>query len=96
MPALTSKQSKVKHPLSVLRRYNVAADAKNRISLRGAKTKYFHVKVCSNGSYVLEPRILVPPDAVSSKTLRMLERSVASLKKGKASPPIDLSLFIER
>lgn len=81
--------------ITVIEHYNVAADAKSRISLRRAKTKYFHVKALSNGSYVLEPRILVSPDAISPRTLKALERSVAQLKKGKASPPIDLSPFID-
>jgi hypothetical protein len=38
----------------------IAADAKKRISLRMAKAKYFHVQALSNGSYLLEPRVLVP------------------------------------
>ena len=75
--------------------YDVAADAKSRISLRGAKTKYFHVKALSNGCYVLEPRVLVSPHAIPARTLKMLDRSVAALKKGKASAPIDLSRFIQ-
>ena len=54
--------------------YDIAADAKNRISLRGAKAKYFHVKALSNGCYVLEPRVLVAPEAVPARTLKMLER----------------------
>jgi hypothetical protein len=56
----------------------VAADAKKRISLRNAKTKYFHVQALSNGSYLLEPRVLVPPQAVSTRSLKMLDKSVAS------------------
>jgi len=62
--------------------------------LRGAKAKYFHVTELSNGSYVLDPRVLVSPDVISARTLKMLNRSVAQLKKGKASAPIDLSQFI--
>jgi hypothetical protein len=49
------KQSTSKKCITVVRNYDVAADAKNRISLRGAKTKYFHVMALSNGSFVLEP-----------------------------------------
>jgi hypothetical protein len=75
--------------------YDVAADAKKRISLRRARTKYFHVKVLSNGCYLLEPRVLVSPRAISARSLKMLDRSVANLKKGLASAPIDLSAFIE-
>jgi len=50
--------------------------------------------VLSNGSFLLEPRVLVAPDKIPARTRKMLESSVASLKRGKASAPIDLSLFI--
>jgi hypothetical protein len=93
MEMTTGKRSKGKKDVTVLLDYDIAADAKNRISLRGANTKYFHVLVLSNGSYMLEPRVLVPPDAVPARTLKLLNRSVANLKKGKVSPPIDLSSY---
>ena len=93
METATSKRSKVKQDVTVLLDYDVVADAKNRISLRGANAKYFHVLALSNGSYMLEPRVLVPPDAVPARTLKMLNRSLANLKKGKVSPPIDLSFY---
>jgi hypothetical protein len=80
--------------VTVVRDYDVAADAKSRISLRGARTKYFHVMALSNGSFLLEPRVLVAPDKIPARTRKMLESSVASLKRGKASAPIDLSPFI--
>jgi hypothetical protein len=75
--------------------YDVAADAKKRINLRNAKTKYFHVKAFSNGAYLLEPRVLVPLEAISSRTMKMLDKSVANLKKGLASAPIDLKTFLK-
>ncbi len=84
-----------KRPLSVIEHYEVAADAKKRISLRNAKTKYFHVKALSNGCYVLEPRVLVPPAAISARSLRMLDTAASNLKKGMASTPIDLVAFLE-
>jgi hypothetical protein len=37
----------------------------------------------------------VSPRAVSARSLKMLDQSVANLKKGLASAPIDLSAFIE-
>lgn len=95
MKTTTRKTTGITKNVSVINDYDVAADAKNRISLRGAKAKYFHVKALSNGSYMLEPRVLVPPDAIPAKTLKMLNRSVANLKKGKVSAPIDLSLYQE-
>jgi len=95
MPTAIFVQPKAKMPISVVADYDVAADAKKRISLRGAKAKYFHVQALSNGAYVLEPRVLVPPQAVSARSLKMLEKSVAGLKQGLASAPIDLAEFLE-
>ena len=94
MKTLTRKRRTKTKQITVVRLYDVAADTKNRISLRGAKTKYFHVKALSNGCFLLEPRVLVSPQAVSSRTRKMLEQSVTSLKKGLASAPIDLAAFI--
>jgi hypothetical protein len=90
MPTLTQKQRP-----TIVENYDVAADAKKRISLRSAKTKYFHVKVLSNGCFYLEPRVLVPLQAISARSLKMLGKSAANLKKGRASAPIDLSAFVE-
>ena len=95
MPTATTPRSKPKAGVSVVESYDVAADTKKRINLRNAKTKYFHVKALSNGCYLLEPRVLVPPQAISARSLKMLDKSVASLKKGQASAPIDLAAFTE-
>jgi hypothetical protein len=34
-----------------------------------------------------------PPEAVSARTLRMLDAAAANLKAGRASPPVDLTAF---
>jgi hypothetical protein len=93
MTTTTIERTRQKGGITVLEDYDVAADAKKRISLRGATSKYFHVRSLSNGCYVLEPRVLVPPQAISARSLKMLERSAANLKRGMASEPIDLSQF---
>src|SRR3989442_3038448 len=97
MPTTTRPRprSKSKAGVTVVERYDVAADTKKRINLRNAKTKYFHVKALSNGCYLLEPRVLVPLHAISTRSLKMLGKSVASLKKGLASAPLDLTAFSE-
>lgn len=77
----------------MISQYDIVADAKNRISLRNATAKYFHVRAFSNGCYILEPRILVKPASLSERSLKMIDQSVDELKRGKASPPIDLSNF---
>ena len=90
---ITKSRPKSKRRPTVVEHYDVAADAKKRINLRNAKTKYFHVKAFSNGCYLLEPRVLVPPHAISARSLKMLDKSVANLKKGLASGPVDLAEF---
>ncbi len=95
MPASTIEGQKRVDRVTVVEQYDVAADSKKRISLRNTKTKYFNIKVLSNGCYLLEPRVLVPPQALPVRTRQMLERSVANLKKGVASPPIDLTPFLQ-
>ena len=85
MASETLKHAKSKKEIEVVQDYDIAADAKNRISLRGARTKYFHVKALSNGSYVLEPRVLAPPEAISAPDAKMMEQSAAIPKKGGAS-----------
>ncbi len=92
--AILQRPAKTAKP-EMIDAYDATADAKNRISLRGAKAKYFHVQALSNGSYLLEPRVLVPPDCVSERTLKMLGHSVGNLKKGRASAPIDLSDYLK-
>jgi hypothetical protein len=76
MPTLTQKQRP-----TIVENYDVAADAKKRISLRSAKTKYFHVKELSNGCFYLEPRVLVSPQAISARSLKMLDKSAVNLNK---------------
>jgi len=88
---VSATKSKKRNRLEVVESYDVAADAKKRINLRNAKTKYFHVKAFSNGAYLLEPRVLVPPEAISARVMKMIEQSAANLKKGRASAPIDFA-----
>ncbi len=96
MPTLTRPRSPAQPDVTIIECYDVAADTKKRINLRNAKTKYFHVKALSNGGYLLEPRVLVPPQAISARSLKMLDRSMSRLKKGQASTPVDLSAFLEK
>ena len=95
MPTTTIQQRKPSRNITVVADYDVAADAKKRISLRNATTKYFHVKALSNGGFLLEPRVLVAPDALPVQTRKMLEQSIMNLKRGVASAPIDLTPFSE-
>ena len=84
---------KTKGAVRVVEQYDVVADAKRRISLRKSQAKHYRVRVLSNGSFLLEPQVLVPVQLISARTLKMLDQSARNLKKGVASPPIDLSQF---
>jgi hypothetical protein len=88
--ALTKKK---KLAVRVIDQYDVVADAKKRISLRKSQAKHYRVRVLSDGSFLLEPQALVPVQLISARTLKMLDQSARNLKKGVASPPIDLSQF---
>ena len=73
--------------------YTAHLDAKNRLTIRGAKYVYYQVKENANGCILLEPRELVRPKEISQRTLKMMDEAVANLKQGKASAPLDLSEF---
>ncbi len=73
-----------------IKEYDARLDSKKRITLRGAKTMYYHVREKKDGTIELSPRVLVHPDEISAKTLSTIDQSVANLKKGKASNAVDL------
>lgn len=79
---------------TVVKEYEAHLDTKKRITLRGAQSEYYAVKTFSDGRVLLEPRVLVPPQAVSKRVLKMLDRSAANLANGKASKPIDLDRYL--
>jgi len=74
----------------VIKEYETHLDAKNRLTIRDAKSEYFAVKTFSDGRVLLEPRVLVPPQAVSRRTLQMRDKSAKNFKRGRVSAPIDL------
>ena len=78
---------------SVLNQYTAHLDDKKRLTIRGALAEFFAVKVFSDGHVVLEPRVLVDPDTISKRTLRMMDQSAANLKKRITSPVIDLKKY---
>ena len=73
--------------------FDAKIDAKKRITLRNSIFEYFHIKQYKDGTMILEPRVLVEPNALSKKTLKMMDKSIDNFKKGKVSKAIDLSEF---
>ncbi len=80
---------------AAVKEYDAKIDTKKRITLRGSSYDYYHVVEFSNGRIELQPRVLVEPFEISEDSLHMIDQSMANLKKGKASDPIDLASFAE-
>jgi hypothetical protein len=90
------KQRKEKRTMSVtlVKEYDAHLDMKKRVTLRGAEAEYYAVRMFEDGHIVLEPRVLVPPDMISKRTLKMLDKASTNFKKGKVSKPIDLDRYL--
>lgn len=73
-----------------IRSYDSKVDSKKRITLRKTRFNYYNVQEFSDGKIILEPRVLVPPFEISKKTLKMMDRSMKNIKKGKVSKAIDI------
>ncbi|MCE0524174.1 MAG: hypothetical protein LV480_14810 [Methylacidiphilales bacterium] len=76
---------------AIEKEYTVHLDTKNRFTLRGAKTKFYRVKVLRDGHLILFPQKLVPSSRLSKDTLRQITQSVRNLKNGKVGSPIDIA-----
>ena len=81
---------------AVLKEYDVHLDAKKRVTLRGTTNDYYAVRLFSDGTVVMEPRVLTHPANVSAKVLRMMDKAVGNLKRGKVSPVINLGRYSEK
>lgn len=79
---------------AIVREYEAHLDTKNRITIRGAESEYYAVKTFIDGRVLLEPRVLVPPESMSKRALKMLDRSATNFAKGKVSKPIDLDRYL--
>ncbi len=74
----------------VIKKYDAKLDSKKRLTIRGARTEYYHVTERKDGTIELSPRELVHPDKISEKTLQMIDKAVEKFKDGEVSEPIDL------
>ncbi len=80
---------------TTVKEYDAKLDSKKRLTLREAGFEYYHVSVFSDQRIVLEPRVLTSPFDISANTLKMMDKSVQNMKKGKVSKVVDLSEFKE-
>ena len=80
--------------VTITKEYDAHIDAKKRITLRGVGAEYYAVQMFNDGHIMLEPRVLVPPESVSKKALRMMDQAAKNFKTGKVSAPIDLDKYL--
>ena len=76
--------------MDIVKEYEAKLDSKHRITIRGSDFQYFQVKQYGDGHLELLPRVLVDPKEISGNTLKMMDESIANLKKGNVSAPINL------
>ena len=79
--------------MEIIQSYIAHLDMKKRLTLRGSRYEYYHVREYKNGCLLLEPRVLETPGEISQKTLEMMDLSIKNLRAGIVSKPIDLSTF---
>lgn len=61
--------------VAVRRNYDTKLDAKRRVTVRNARTEFYHVTEYEDGTVKLEPRVLIAPG--------MLEQIDAAVKRHK-------------
>jgi hypothetical protein len=77
----------------IVKSYTTKLDSKKRVTLRSAEYQYYLVEEMNDGTIVFHPRLLVAPETISAKTLATMDSSVANLRKGKVSQPINISKY---
>lgn len=77
--------------MEAVRNYDVHIDSKKRVTLRGARYQFYNVREYDNGCIILEPRELVIPKEISSRTLSSMDQAIRNFKLGQVSDPVDLS-----
>ena len=70
--------------------YDAKLDSKKRLTIRGARTEYYHVTEFEDGSVKLSPRELIHPDEISKRTLEMMDKAMKNIEEGKVSEPVDM------
>lgn len=77
--------------MEVINNYDVHIDNKKRVTLRGARYQFYNVREYDNGCIMLEPRELIIPKEISSRTLSSIDQAIRNFKLGQVSDPVDLS-----
>jgi hypothetical protein len=76
--------------VAVKKNYDVKLDAKRRVTIRSARTEFYHVTEYEDGTVKLEPRVLVSPDM-----LEQIDAAVKRHKEGRKGTKLDWSKLPE-
>ena len=74
---------------AAVKEFDTTLDSRRRITLRDAPYANYHVTAYDDGSFRLEPRILVEPHSMSERTRRMIDGAAKNFRKGVASAPVN-------
>jgi hypothetical protein len=69
--------------------YDARTDSRRRITLPNTGYEHYHLVQYDDGRILLEPRELVAPASISSRTLRMMDRAVERMAAGEVEGPVD-------
>ncbi len=59
--------------MGTVREYEAKLDARHRLTIRDAGYEHYHVEEFEDGTVVLQPRVLVSPNALTAETLTKAE-----------------------
>jgi hypothetical protein len=76
--------------LAQKREYDAKIDSKKRLTIRGARTRHYHVTEYEDGTVELSPRQLIHPDEISRRTLQMMDEAIENMKDGIVSEPVNM------
>jgi hypothetical protein len=76
--------------VAIKKNYDAKLDTKRRVTIRNARTEFYHVTEYENGTIKLEPRVLVSPDM-----LEQIDATVTRHKAGHKGTKIDWSKLPE-
>lgn len=74
----------------IKKEYDAKLDSKKRLTIREARTRFYHVTEYKDGTVELSPRELIHPDEISRRTLEMMDDAMKNLKEGEVSGPVDM------
>lgn len=75
---------------AVKKKYDTKLDAKRRVTIRNARTEFYHVTEYEDGTVKLEPRVLIAPEM-----LKQIDAAVERHKAGRKGTKLDWSKLPE-